>query len=874
MTGRKSWSVIFLSLACAALPAAAQNALWQALFDAGVSAQSRGNLSEAEKQLGAALKNADADARVVDTAGRLALILDQEGKFQEAKEQYERVFELDKKLHGQYSVEVGGDLNSLGLVCQHGGKFAEAEAFFKQAIAVFEKNKKNLELAGVTTNLALLLQETARYEGVEPLLKQALALYEKSDNQLALAGVLDRYAAFCLLESRYFEAEALYNRALSVRQAVAGASSPLVADTLCELGRLHMSQGDFSRAESELRRALGIVRLTSSDKGRAADTAAALADCLRSQEKYAEARVLYQEALDQLQSSSGTKNARVAEALRNLAQNYVDTGEYSRAESLLLKALATDEEAYGALHPDLAVDLQTLGLVYLDQGKYDLAEPLYKKALTLTETVLGATHPSTATSLNNLAWLYYNMGKYDLAEPLVVRALTIRQKQFGAKHPLVAQNLSIYAVILSAQGKYEEAEPLLLRAIAAEEEALGVDHPDISANLKNLALIYISAGKNGEAEETLRKLLARDEKASGKDSAAVASDLEALSTVLKREKKTSEAVECLSRSQMIKARLPGALSASTKIKPMLTAPGKNAAADFGRPVRDKWALVVGISNFKDSAINLRYAAKDATDFRNYLVNEAHFQPDHVCLLTDARATRENIVSNLGEKWLRKLAKKDDLVCIYISSHGSAAKPEAGATNFVVPYEGNMENLVFSGIPMQWLTAGLKDLVHCDRMVVLLDVCHGGAATGARAVEKGAGDGSTDSAAVGGKGVGRETGVDPSLITVGDGQVVLASSSASQVSWESQNYQNGVFTRRLIEGLKQRGDKTTIDEAFVYMKERVEEEVLRDRAQVQTPVMEKNWQGADLLLAAPPVAPGPGPGSPAKNLPPGKSNSVK
>jgi hypothetical protein len=40
-----------------------------------------------------------------------------------------------------------------------------------------------------------------------------------------------------------------------------------------------------------------------------------------------------------------------------------------------------------------------------------------------------------------------------------------------------------------------------------------------------------------------------------------------------------------------------------------------------KPVADKWALVVGISNFKDASINLKYAAKDATDFRNYLISK-------------------------------------------------------------------------------------------------------------------------------------------------------------------------------------------------------------------------------------------------------------
>src|SRR5262249_53838879 len=196
---------------------------------------------------------------------------------------------------------------------------------------------------------------------------------------------------------------------------------------------------------------------------------------------------------------------------------------------------------------------------------------------------------------------------------------------------------------------------------------------------------------------------------------------------------------------------------------------------IARPIRDKWALVVGISNFKDPSLNLKFAAKDATDFRNYLVTEAGFAPDHVKLLTNEQATRQNIVDNLGEKWLRRLANTDDLVVVYISSHGSAAKKEVGA-NFIVAHETNLNNLVFTGIPMQWLTAGIKDLVHCDRVVLVLDVCHGGAV------------------AAGTKGLFRSSAFDSDALAAGTGQVVLVSSETDQISWESKKYPNGVFTR--------------------------------------------------------------------------------
>ncbi|MFT2543646.1 hypothetical protein ACMWP9_37310, partial [Escherichia coli] len=41
-------------------------------------------------------------------------------------------------------------------------------------------------------------------------------------------------------------------------------------------------------------------------------------------------------------------------------------------------------------------------------------------------------------------------------------------------------------------------------------------------------------------------------------------------------------------------------------------------------IGSKWALCVGISSFQDPSINLKYAAKDATDFSNFLVAKGNF----------------------------------------------------------------------------------------------------------------------------------------------------------------------------------------------------------------------------------------------------------
>ncbi|CAN5432198.1 hypothetical protein BH11CYA1_BH11CYA1_19650 [soil metagenome] len=303
-----------------------------------------------------------------------------------------------------------------------------------------------------------------------------------------------------------------------------------------------------------------------------------------------------------------------------------------------------------------------------------------------------------------------------------------------------------------------------------------------------------------------------------------------------RNKREVEDGRRLAMANTSKVKTPAKVSPKVETE----APAEESALDVtNRPVRDKWALIVGISNFQDSKLNLRYPAKDAKDFNDYLLKEGNFAPDHVKLLTNEQATRANILSELGDKWLPRVANPDDLVVIYISSHGSASDMDIGGVNYLLAYDSQVDSLYASGLPMQDLTRIIKGRVHSDRVVLVLDACHSGAAD------------------PGAKGLFKQGNVDVTEVAQGTGQLVISSSQPSQVSWESKHYQNSVFTRCLIESLKSKGNATTLGEAFSNMKDKVQQEVLTERGVLQTPVLKSRWKGNDLRLAAPAVTPRPG-----------------
>ncbi len=267
--------------------------------------------------------------------------------------------------------------------------------------------------------------------------------------------------------------------------------------------------------------------------------------------------------------------------------------------------------------------------------------------------------------------------------------------------------------------------------------------------------------------------------------------------------------------------------------PNLSNVGTVAKVAVNSPVQDKWALVVGISKYKDSSLDLRFPHKDAQDFANYLIKEGNFAPDHVHVLTNEQATKENILDEMGESFLPINAKPGDLVVVYIASHGTSKEQDVAQENFLVVHDTDVHRLYATSINMNDFVRELKKRVQTDRVLLVLDTCHAGSA----------GDG----------GKALQVFYDPkNPIAVGTGQLVIASSSAAQKAHDSIRYQNGVFTKHFIDGLRKYDD---IDSVFKYTQNQVSAECKDSFKDSQIPqIKEGEWKGSKLVLKAPPAKP--------------------
>ncbi|MEO1017551.1 MAG: tetratricopeptide repeat protein [Pseudomonadota bacterium] len=141
-----------------------------------------------------------------------------------------------------------------------------------------------------------------------------------------------------------------FQRALEIAERQYGVDDPRTAVELNNLGEVFRLVGDNRRAAAYLERALAIER----EHGTSASVATTmnnLALSYRSMNQLESAELLYEEALQLLQSGLGPNHPDVAKALNNLAMIYAAQGHSDRALLMIERAVQVSTDAVGTDHP-------------------------------------------------------------------------------------------------------------------------------------------------------------------------------------------------------------------------------------------------------------------------------------------------------------------------------------------------------------------------------------------------------------------------------------------------------------------------------------------------------------------------------------------
>jgi hypothetical protein len=252
-----------------------------------------------------------------------------------------------------------------------------------------------------------------------------------------------------------------------------------------------------------------------------------------------------------------------------------------------------------------------------------------------------------------------------------------------------------------------------------------------------------------------------------------------------------------------------------------------------------FVLLVGVNNYRPypetpAMPPLSYAESDARRMAQALRDPSKGRAGRVRLLVDSEASKTAIEAELRD--LAKRLQATDTLIVYYSGHGM---PNSQGQATLMPSDAKT-NDEETWLPIETLQALVQRYSEGKgRLILILDACFSGQSQrGVRSFTM----------------PGRKAPVAPQSPVLTGGNIVLASSSDTQPSWEDAELGGGVFTSYLLEAISGKGDENgdgyvTIGEAYRYASVQVEAFSQR-KGNVQTP---KLYGAEEYPLALNPTA---------------------
>lgn len=275
------------------------------------------------------------------------------------------------------------------------------------------------------------------------------------------------------------------------------------------------------------------------------------------------------------------------------------------------------------------------------------------------------------------------------------------------------------------------------------------------------------------------------------------------------------------------------------------------AVKLSAAIHEKYALVVGINEFQN-ARGLRYAVADAESMAQLLADPqvGRFRKSNVTSLLNQNATLQNFKTAIGE--IRAQAKEDDLIVVYIASHGSPRADDPNGVSYILMSDTKLDSaasLYATSLQMIDLVDILRRDVRARRVVLILDTCYSGDATASRGFR----------VYTQNKSVGAATDFSVATdkfedkTTDGAARIVLSATRADEQSMEDAEKQHGYFTSYLLEALADRHGEIPLKDVFQIVHDRTAKAVgERYPGRTQTPTLRSTSAGLDIVLGVPPA----------------------
>lgn len=280
---------------------------------------------------------------------------------------------------------------------------------------------------------------------------------------------------------------------------------------------------------------------------------------------------------------------------------------------------------------------------------------------------------------------------------------------------------------------------------------------------------------------------------------------------------------------------------------------------------DLFFLGFGVSKYKNTALNLEYAAKDVKDLAGTIskLNPSNFNKVHVETYLDGAVDRA--VFSKARDFISQ-AGPDDLVVVFIAGHGMHDS-EGGGGYYFLTHNADPNALSETAAPFETIESLLYETAS-RRKVFLMDTCESGemgddiAATKLALVVPGTlsrglrrktvkvvAASSTRALKLGSSIRFRNRYIYNDLLRR-SGAVVFSSSSGGELSYESKKFKNGYFTEGVLRALRRRHGADTDGDRKVSINELegfVRAFVRKESGFQQNPSIDRDNISADIVF---------------------------
>jgi hypothetical protein len=142
------------------------------------------------------------------------------------------------------------------------------------------------------------------------------------------------------------------------------------------------------------------------------------------------------------------------------------------------------------------------------------------------------------------------------------------------------------------------------------------------------------------------------------------------------------------------------------------------------PNPQRWAVIIGIEKYR-KAPEVRFAERDAYFMREYASRLLDVPADHIVLLVNDQATKNELLGLLEDRLLQEV-KPGDTLYVFFAGHGTvaASRDASVGASYLLPSDADPQSPRITGYSLQDFYGDLGK-IPAAKVVVFLDACFSG-----------------------------------------------------------------------------------------------------------------------------------------------------